>query len=69
MGEKLDDLKLSLIVIKLKSKIIIKEAVEAERFYDYIQMSETLGYIENRKVWLRFGKRDEYITKGLEGGL
>lgn len=65
VGEKLDDLELSLIVIKLKKKIIIKEAVEAGSFYEYIRTGETLGYIENKKVWLRFGRKDEYITKGL----
>ena len=64
LGEGINDISMSFVVIKLKNKIIVKVAEEAEKFYGFAKLGETVGYIEDDKVWIS-SRSDEYIENGL----
>lgn len=54
---------ISLVIIKTENKILFVEAEEADSFYGYLKMGDTLGYIEDNKVWLRnYSRRVEALA-------
>lgn len=46
-----------MVIIEMENKILFVEAEEADSFYGYLKVGETLAYIEDNKVWLKHYSR------------